>query len=311
MLQPTEPSKVHIPSSLTANGHRESFAIKRRHMTFAQAERERQQRIVQLALLGNGDIVGLDAFVCDLSTYMNTARCTAPCDLFYILKHNFVRLQKRHGTQGLTERLRDIVRLSIQAYPTRISQLPLFTVLMKKYISNENDDDQQQYQAKHSWLLHVSQGSPTINSRRSTSKTSQSAGKTRLTSSVPQPISVRATPIGSAAALRFVTNDHVRVTKLEDRLKRWHAELGENTQTQTQIRPLTHYVRNIEKSIRTSTKCVSFRTSQHRQSMEKFVSHHRPIRIPWKLSRISLYFHRGELNFDLSSQSFFIINMHT
>lgn len=124
-------------------------------MTFAQAEKERHQRIIQLALLGTGDIVGLDAFVCDLPTYMNSARCTAPCDLFYILKHNFVRLQKRHGTQGLTERLRDMVRLSIQAYPNRIAHLPLYTVLMKKQLATVDEDEQQQYHAKHSWLLHV------------------------------------------------------------------------------------------------------------------------------------------------------------
>ena len=161
-LQPTEPSNVHIPSASTVNGHRQSFAIKRRHMTFAQAEKERHQRIVQLALLGTGDIIGLDAFVCDLSTYMNTARCTAPCDLFYILKHNFVRLQKRHGTQGLTERLKDIVRLSVQAYPQRISHLPLFDVLVKKFLSNEQEDEQHPYHSKQSWLLHVSHSSPTV-----------------------------------------------------------------------------------------------------------------------------------------------------
>ena len=162
IIQPTEPSNVHIPSASTANGHRESFAIKRRHMTFAEAEKERQQRIIQLALLGTGDIIGLDSFVCDLSTYMNSARCTAPCDLFYILKHNFVRLQKRHGTQGLSERLRDIVRLSMQAYPSRITNLPLLSILMKKQLATMSEEDQHQYHAKQSWLLHINHGHPSV-----------------------------------------------------------------------------------------------------------------------------------------------------
>ena len=125
-------------------------------MTFAQAEKERSQRILQLALLGAGDIIGLDAYVCDLATYTNSARCTAPCDLFYILKHNFLRLQKRHGTQGLAERLREIVRLSLQAYPARVAQLPLYTALMKKQLALPiSDEQQQQYHSKQSWLLHV------------------------------------------------------------------------------------------------------------------------------------------------------------
>lgn len=125
-------------------------------MTFAQAEKERSQRILQLALLGSGDIIGLDAYVCDLFTYTNSARCTAPCDLFYILKHNFLRLQKRHGTQGLSERLREIVRLSLQAYPLRIVQLPLFTALTRKQLALPiTDEQQQQYHSKQSWLLHV------------------------------------------------------------------------------------------------------------------------------------------------------------
>ena len=44
-------------------------------MTFAQAEKERAQRIMQLALLGAGDIVGLESYVCDLPTHINSARC--------------------------------------------------------------------------------------------------------------------------------------------------------------------------------------------------------------------------------------------
>jgi hypothetical protein len=155
MLHPTQPSKVHVPSASNIDGHKESFAIKRRHMTFAQAEKERAQRILQLALLGGGDIVGLESYVCDLATYINTARCTSPCDLFYILQHNFLRLQKRHGTQGLGERLREMVVLSLQAYPSRIMQLPLFTALMKKQLAPPVNEEQQQYHSKPSWLVRM------------------------------------------------------------------------------------------------------------------------------------------------------------
>jgi hypothetical protein len=155
MLHPTQPSKVHVPAALHIDGHKESFAIKRRHMTFAQAEKERAQRVLQFALLGTGDIVGLESYVCDLPTHINTARCTAPCDLFYILNHNFVRLQKRHGTQGLGERLREMVLLSLQAYPSRLMQLPLFTALMKKQLAPPVVDEQQQYHGKKSWHLRI------------------------------------------------------------------------------------------------------------------------------------------------------------
>lgn len=153
MIQPAQPTNVHIPSTSNMNGHKESYAIKRRHMTFAQAENDRAQRILQLALLGAGDIIGLECYICDLPTYINSARCTAPCDLFYILKHNFLRLQKRHGTQGLAERLREMVLLSWQAYPSRIVHLPLLTVLTKKHLTPTNPDEQ--YHNKKSWILHA------------------------------------------------------------------------------------------------------------------------------------------------------------
>jgi hypothetical protein len=133
----------------------ESFATKRRHMTFAEAEKERGNRTIHVALLNSGDIVGLESYVCELTTHMNSARCTAPCDLFYILKHNFIRLQKRVGTQGLAERLREIVLLSLQAYPPRILQLPLFNSLMKRQLAPIISDEQQQYHAKQSWLFHI------------------------------------------------------------------------------------------------------------------------------------------------------------
>jgi CRP-like cAMP-binding protein len=167
MLQPTDASKVHLPSESNINGHRQSLAIKRRHMTFAEAEKERSHRVQQLALLGPGDIIGLDSYVCDLSTYMNSARCTAPCDLFYILKHNFLRLQKRHGTQGLAERLREIVRLSLHAYPPRILQLPLYATLSKKQLAAPMTEEQQHQQlqqnnAKQPWLLHANNGNPSV-----------------------------------------------------------------------------------------------------------------------------------------------------
>lgn len=134
---------------------KESSAIKRRYMTFAEAEQERANRTVNVALLNPGDMIGLESYVCELNTHLNSARCTAPCDIFYILKHNFLRLQKRLGTQGLTERLKEIVQLSLPAYPTRILHLPLFRSLMKRQLASTVPDDQQQYHQKQSWLLHV------------------------------------------------------------------------------------------------------------------------------------------------------------
>lgn len=141
---------------------RESFAIKRRAMTFAEAEKERAHRNRHVALLNTGDIVGLESYVCDLTTHLNSARCTAPCDLFYILKHNFVRLHKRHGTQGLSERLREIVLLSLQAYPPRILHLPLFDSLMKRQLASLSHDEQQQYHVKQSWLFRIHNGTHSV-----------------------------------------------------------------------------------------------------------------------------------------------------
>jgi hypothetical protein len=134
-----------------------SFAIKRRYMTFAEAENERTYRTKHVALLNMGDMFGLESYACDLPTYMNSARCTAPCDLFYMLKHNFVRIQKRHGTLGLNERLRDTVLLSFRAYPSRIIQLPLFQSLIKRQLALSMINEQpQQYYGQQSWLTHVS-----------------------------------------------------------------------------------------------------------------------------------------------------------
>ena len=50
----------------------------------------------------------------------------------------------------------------------------------------------------------------------------------------------RPTPLGSAAAVQFAVTDHIRVGKIEDRLKQWHAQLGDDSKTQ--IRALTRYV---------------------------------------------------------------------
>jgi hypothetical protein len=144
------------------NVSKESSATKRRHMTFAEAEKERANRTLHVALLQTGDIIGLESYVCEFNTHMNSARCTAPCDLFYILKHNFIRLQKRLGTQGLTERLREIALLSLQAYPTRILHLPLYTALMKRQLAPIISDEQQQYHAKQSWLLHIHNKNPSV-----------------------------------------------------------------------------------------------------------------------------------------------------
>jgi len=45
----------------------------------------------------------------------------------------------------------------------------------------------------------------------------------------------------NAAAVQYVTKDHIRVEKIEDRLKQWHAQMGNDEKTQ--IIPLTRYVR--------------------------------------------------------------------
>jgi hypothetical protein len=140
----------------------ESFAIQRRHMTFAEAEKRRTYRTIPLSLLNAGDVVGLDSFVHDLATHPNTARCTAPCDLFYILKHNFDRLQKRYGTHGLIERLRECVMLSFVAYPRVVQELQLFRTLIKRHSSSFIDDEDagdgkrsHSHQGKQSWLFHA------------------------------------------------------------------------------------------------------------------------------------------------------------
>ncbi len=46
--------------------------------------------------------------------------------------------------------------------------------------------------------------------------------------------------LGSAAAMQYVANDHIRVGKIEDRLKQWHAQMGDDSKPQ--IRSLTRYV---------------------------------------------------------------------
>ncbi|CAF4899476.1 unnamed protein product, partial [Rotaria socialis] len=55
----------------------------------------------------------------------------------------------------LGERLREMVLLSMQAYPTRIMHLPLFISLMKRQLAPPITDDQTLYHTKQSWLLHT------------------------------------------------------------------------------------------------------------------------------------------------------------
>ncbi|CAF1355657.1 unnamed protein product [Rotaria magnacalcarata] len=242
MFQRSQPTNVHIPTVSSTDMHRESFAIKRRHMTFAEAEKERAQRILQLVLLTTGDIVGLEAYVCDLATHMNAARCTAPCDLFYILKHNFVRLQKRHGAQGLGERLREMVLLSLQAYPTRIIHLPLYTSLLKRQLAPPITDDQTSYHTKQSWLLHTNNTAAHPRLRRS-GTTMYVSGKDRFmgatTDSRTDARSSRSHRVESSIAIKYVTKDQICVEKLEDRLKKWHSQMGDDSKAQ--IRPLTRF----------------------------------------------------------------------
>ncbi|CAF1203073.1 unnamed protein product, partial [Adineta ricciae] len=248
IFQPSQPPNVHIPSNADTNDPRQSFAIKRRHMTFAQAEHERAERIIQLALLNAGDVIGLECYVCDLATHINSARCTAPCDLFYILKHNFTRLQKRHGTQGLSERLREMVLLSLQAYPSRIMCMPLFTALMKKKLAPRMNDDQlqqqQQYQNRQSWLVQIHNSSQRRVHRSDTTTTaSQTVTKERsLTTTTHSVPTIRVTQNASfvnPATIQYVTNDNIRVSKIEDRLKQWHAQMGGDSKTH--FVPLTRF----------------------------------------------------------------------
>ena len=211
-------------------------------MTFAEAEEERTHRTVHLALLNQGDMIGLESYVCELSSHMTSARCTAPCDLFYILKHNFVRLQKRHGTQGLHERLRETVHLSFQAYPPRILQLPLIETLTKRYFSPIVTDEQQHYQNKTSWLLHLT---PTHASSPGGANARRFDGKRIQSSKTHSSMESRATryqALGSAAKkIQYVRKDHANVNQLENRLKQWHSQMGNDSKTQ--IRSLTRYVR--------------------------------------------------------------------
>ncbi|CAF1332490.1 unnamed protein product [Adineta steineri] len=248
MLQLSRPS-YHVAST-------ESFSIKRRSMTFAEAERERAYRTIQVALLNAGDMIGLESYVCDLPTYMNSARCTGPCDLFYILKHNFVRLQKRNGTQGISERLREIVLLSLQAYPLRILNLPLFKSLKKRQLAPAINEDYQKYHSKQSWLLRIP--NRTQSSSRRIRSTLINTPTLSHTSSLRAP---RPTPVKNAAAVQYVATDNANVNEVEDRLKQWHAQIGEDSKTQ--IRSLTRS--NAKRPVRSAViRSASIETSKPR-----------------------------------------------
>jgi hypothetical protein len=73
----------------------------------------------------------------------------------------------------------------------------------------------------------------------------------------------RPTPIGSAAAIQYITDDNVRVNKIENRLKQWHAKLGDDSKTQ--IRSLTRYVSSIKSYFAFS--CFYFRMSRRQQKV--------------------------------------------
>ena len=45
------------------------------------------------------------------------------------------------------------------------------------------------------------------------------------------------------AAMQYVAHDHIRVGKIEDRLKQWHAQMGDDSRAQ--IRSLSRYVRSL------------------------------------------------------------------
>ncbi len=57
----------------------------------------------------------------------------------------------------------------------------------------------------------------------------------------------RPTSLKNVAAIQYYTNDHVRTRKIEDRLKQWHTQMGDNPKIQ--IRSLTRYVSYIKSSI--------------------------------------------------------------
>lgn len=44
----------------------------------------------------------------------------------------------------------------------------------------------------------------------------------------------------SPATIQYVTKDNIRVSKIEDRLKQWHAQMGGDSKTH--IVPLTRFV---------------------------------------------------------------------
>ncbi len=50
----------------------------------------------------------------------------------------------------------------------------------------------------------------------------------------------RPSSLRNATAVQYYRNDHVKTRKIEDRLKQWHAQMGNDSKTQ--IRPLTQHV---------------------------------------------------------------------
>ena len=43
-----------------------------------------------------------------------------------------------------------------------------------------------------------------------------------------------------ATTVQYIKNDYIRIGKIEDRLKKWHEKMGNDTKIQ--IRPLSRYV---------------------------------------------------------------------
>ncbi|CAF0733690.1 unnamed protein product [Didymodactylos carnosus] len=227
---PNVNSSPYYSQKTEQQAKQQSYAIKRRHMTFAQAEQELKKRMLQVALLTTGDIIALEEYVCDLQTYMQTARCTSACDLFYILKHNLVRLQKRMGAQGLVEKLRETVLLTFHAYKQRFiySSIPLvrlLTVELEK--RNENDLMNNNYQQKR-WF-QLQQNTPKT-SRRFQRVTNHQGTTRRTTTVLNRSFNSGTNPSHISSGDSMVSDQALR--KLEERLKDWHQRMGQASKPQ-------------------------------------------------------------------------------
>ncbi|CAF0903653.1 unnamed protein product [Didymodactylos carnosus] len=242
---PNSNSSPYYSQKIEQQAKQQSYAIKRRHMTFAQAEQELKKRMLQISLLTAGDIIALEEYVCDLQTHMQTARCTSSCDIFYILKHNLIRLQKRMASHGLTEKLRETVLLTFSAYKQRFiySSIPLIRLLtLELEKRNENDlMSNNNYQQKRTWI-QIYQNTPKSNRRHQ--RTTNQQTKTRQTPTMIRRDSNSSTNPSYTTSGDTMVSDQA-LKKLEERLEDWHQRMGQTSKPQ--IAKLQRYnLMNIE-----------------------------------------------------------------